>query len=35
MDREALWRLFWATGNAVFYAAYKELETETSEVKKA
>ncbi len=27
MEKETLWRLFWQTGNALFYAMYKELES--------
>ena len=26
MNKDALWTLFWRTGNAVFYALYKSLE---------
>ncbi len=28
MDCEIFWRLFWETGNLVFYSLYKELEEE-------
>ena len=35
MDRDALWRLFFRTGNTVFYVLYKELEREKNAEKTA